>query len=197
MGSVVVDKMPIKFKLKESHHGQKVFFTHPKYDDFLANNVGLIRLPHSPLESHSHEHSHSDSEEGPDVRTIRLSYADKSYNNTSLRTSGYGRTANGKNAKNLQAMEIRGISNDECETYLGSLISDISPQILCAFGDPTNSRQTCIGDGGGAVITRGPTPMQVAIISFGSSDCTSEIPMGFVRVSAFRDWIENTISVNS
>ncbi|XP_035785487.1 brachyurin-like [Anopheles albimanus] len=80
------------------------------------------------------------------------------------------------------------LSNAQCNTYWST--SSVDAQNVCL--DPTGGRSACNGDSGGPLTVRDTAGnTQVGIASFVSArGCASGAPSVWVRISYFRDWIQ-------
>lgn len=92
---------------------------------------------------------------------------------------------------NLQIIQLETLSNDECRSSLTTESSEfIFDSTLCTF---TQAGQgTCSGDSGGPLSVGGQV---IGVASWVIPTCASGWPDAFARVSYFRTWIENTITV--
>lgn len=135
---------------------------------------------------------------GGEIGVIALAPADiGTLDGETVVASGFGRTNNtGETSPNLMRVNLRAISNSECqETYGGIIVNST----LCATWLTQSGESTCQGDSGGPLSYNSTNGNVLAgVVSFvSSSGCDSGAPSGYARVSSFRDWIENTIAQNS
>lgn len=158
---------------------------HERYNsNTLENDVALLRLPVNAS--------------GGEIGVIALAPADiGTLDGETVVASGFGRTNNtGETSPNLMRVNLRAISNSECqETYGGIIVNST----LCATWLTQSGESTCQGDSGGPLSYNSTNGNVLAgVVSFvSSSGCDSGAPSGYARVSSFRDWIENTIAQNS
>ena len=71
---------------------------------------------------------------------------------------------------------------------------------VCAGGEPVSGSGTCNGDSGGPLQCRAVDQswVQVGITSYGTPMCgLANDPDVFTRVSAYVDWINNTLTQNT
>ena len=129
---------------------------------------------------------------GSTIRPIALpsrSQASFTYLNTILTMSGWGKMNDGQWANYLQYTDVIGISNQECRSIYGAMIV---PTILCTRGYPDLTQGICLGDGGGALITKTYPPVAVAISIFSSAiGCNMGYPQGYTRIGPYLDWISS------
>uniref|UniRef100_A0A8C3E503 Chymotrypsin like n=1 Tax=Corvus moneduloides TaxID=1196302 RepID=A0A8C3E503_CORMO len=98
-------------------------------------------------------------------------------------TTGWGRT----NPNFLQQVTVPLISQSQCMQYWGNRITSA---MICAGGAGASS---CQGDSGGPLVYQsGNGWMLIGIVSWGTSNCNTNTPAMYTRVSQFRNWI-NTI----
>jgi secreted trypsin-like serine protease len=170
--------MPLKIVVKRKG-SSKVFFVHQKYSVItIANDIALVKLPISVVTSEA-------------VKPINLYRGNDQFVDTILTASGYGLDESNQLPQLLQFTDVVGISRTECSSVYGFMITD---NILCTFGHPDRDRGICSGDSGGPLITKDAIPLQVGVVSFGSSaSCTDGKPQGFTRVSSYISWIETTM----
>ncbi|XP_022218719.2 collagenase-like [Drosophila obscura] len=91
----------------------------------------------------------------------------------------------------LKYFEINIISNEECEEKWKRLVSPrIFPASFICTGPSENS--PCRGDSGGPlVLQEGEDYILLGVTSHGlSTDCKTNLPTVFTRVSSFLDWIQ-------
>lgn len=94
---------------------------------------------------------------------------DPSHVDEVMRVSGFGLTENKQISSTLKFTDVQGITAAKCLETFKSLITD---SILCTVGYPNANMGTCSGDSGGPLITLDNPPIQVGIVSFGSSQGT-------------------------
>ncbi|XP_065351759.1 brachyurin-like [Cloeon dipterum] len=154
---------------------------HENYNGLVINNdIAVIRLPAGFT--------------GPNIAPVRLPSASTASDDLvgqTARVSGWGKSSDASITINpdLKFVDLTVITNEECETYYGSLV--INANKLCV-GTNGGIVSTCNGDSGGPlVITESDgEPTEVGIVSFGSSlGCESGYPAAFTRVANYIDWI--------
>jgi chymotrypsin len=152
---------------------------HEDYDgEKIINDVGLIKLPEAVTLNDV-------------IKPVTLpSKADASntFIGETARVSGWGLT-NGYDdeiSDVLNYVDVKVISNQECEEDFGSLLSSI----LCTSGDEYTG--SCRGDSGGPLVI---DDVQIGVVSFGTNLCLPAFPSGFSRVTSFLDWIETNSDV--
>jgi secreted trypsin-like serine protease len=111
-----------------------------------------------------------------------------------LFVSGWGAAAEGgQKSRQLMGAVVAYVDNATCnapESYAGR----VQPSMLCA-GEVFGGADACQGDSGGPLVARRQSgPVLVGVISFGVG-CGRVTKYGvYMRVSAFRDWIERTLA---
>ncbi|XP_063234610.1 brachyurin-like [Bacillus rossius redtenbacheri] len=144
----------------------------------LNNDVALVHLPrHAPL---SHEISV--------VNLPSYSQAVETFVNQPVRASGWGRTSDTAAgvSPHLNYIDVSVISNAACARTYGTSV--VVPATLCASA--AGGQSTCSGDSGGPLVTLAASPTLVGVVSFVSqAGCASGNPSGYMRVTAFLDWI--------
>lgn len=155
---------------------------HPQYNaQTLANDVALLRLP---------------SASGPEIGVIQLAPAGVgTLAGAPLRASGYGNVGNnGPTSENLLKVNLRGISNQECQQYFRYTM----PSTLCTTWSSQRGQNICQGDSGGPLtFTSNGQTVLAGVVSFTLGTCDGGAPAGYARVTSFRSWIDNTIAQNS
>ncbi|XP_045452011.1 chymotrypsin-1-like [Melitaea cinxia] len=160
---------------------------HPNYDDeLLKSDIGFLVTS-------------SDVELTDSVSLIALTFR---FINAGVRTSvtGWGSTGTGLPlSKELLQLNAIVVDGNECVTLVKERSSEldidyvppVDPALeICTY---TNDRAgTCNGDSGSALVDRS-TGEQIGTVSWGIP-CAQGAPDMFARVSAFREWIEETIA---
>ncbi|XP_064015882.1 chymotrypsin-like protease CTRL-1 [Pogoniulus pusillus] len=154
--------------------------THPDWNPNTFNSdITLLRLS-SPAQLSSY------------VSPICLAPANLNLpNNLQCVTTGWGRVNPNSQAlaSRLQQVTLPLISESQCMQYWGSRITS---SMLCAGGVGATS---CQGDSGGPLVTlNGNYWMLIGIVSWGTSDCNTNTPAMYTRVSQFRSWIDYIVS---
>ncbi|XP_011494098.1 PREDICTED: chymotrypsin-2-like isoform X2 [Ceratosolen solmsi marchali] len=106
----------------------------------------------------------------------------------------------------LQAVTLPIINNDECQTLIEELLGDNANELnlldkLRFCSGPTKKNQGyCLNDTGDPFTTKeNGKDVLIGIATFGfAADCkTPGVPSIYTRVSAFNDWIQESISTNA
>jgi len=156
---------------------------HPRWNrNTLDGDLGIIQLS-SPLTLNvnvSAIPSLAENSTSPDP-----------YVNIDLTITGWGKTADGALqpiSPVLRTVTVPGISTADCAKTYGNIITN---DIVCV--STVGGKGSCNGDSGGPMTeTVNGRPVQVGIVSFGSSaGCTAGLPAGFTRVSSYRQWIND------
>ncbi|EDW46972.1 GM21056 [Drosophila sechellia] len=150
---------------------------HPDWNDFLNNDIALIRIPHVDFWNL--------------VNKVELpSYNDR-YNSFSgwwAVASGWGLTDNNSGMSNyLNSVDVQIMDNNDCRNYYGG--NYVIDNTICINTD--GGKSSCSGDSGGPLVLH-DTNRIVGIVSFGSGEgCTAGRPAGFTRVTGYLDWIRD------
>ncbi|XP_063709307.1 brachyurin-like [Culicoides brevitarsis] len=119
-------------------------------------------------------------------------------NGEKVRLTGFGRntTEAANYSRRLRFIDLRVISNTECEPVYGSDI--VVPSTLCALGFEAEHHSSCDGDGGSPLfVEEDGVRTQIAVASFThSSGCESGMPTGYVRVAPYLGWISNVTDLS-
>jgi trypsin len=114
-----------------------------------------------------------------------------------LEVTGWGAiTEDGEGSKVLQKVEVPYADTSACnarEAYNGR----IRAGMLCA-GYPAGGKDACQGDSGGPLVwySQSEGPFLVGVVSWGEG-CARELKYGvYTRVSAYNDWIDETIAAD-
>ncbi|KAG8504984.1 Chymotrypsinogen 2, partial [Galemys pyrenaicus] len=114
-------------------------------------------------------------------------------------TSGHGRWSPwrvrpqfGVGANKLQQATVPLLSNDQCGNFWARGIPD---SMVCAGG---NSVTACMGDSGSPLVCQKDGAWNlVGIVTFVSGNCSASFPTVFSRVTEFRPWIQEILSVGA
>lgn len=151
------------------------------------NDVALLFLK-TPLTKENH------------INTVCLPPQDMEFDNASCFVNGWGQENSGsKYSEVLKKVEFPILSHDNCEsrlrkTRLGERFS-LHYSFICGGGE--KGADMCKGDGGGALVCpidgHDGYYYQAGIVSWGIS-CGAGNPGVYVKVSQFRNWIDNQIA---
>uniref|UniRef100_A0A2C9GV75 Peptidase S1 domain-containing protein n=1 Tax=Anopheles dirus TaxID=7168 RepID=A0A2C9GV75_9DIPT len=103
--------------------------------------------------------------------------------------SGFGRTSDASPNTSPVVMFTRNpiLSNAQCNSFWSTAL--VQDQNVCL--DASGGRSPCNGDSGGPLAVQDGGSLEVGIASFVSAaGCASGAPSVWVRISHFRDWIE-------
>ncbi|XP_052870884.1 brachyurin-like [Anopheles cruzii] len=176
------DRTQMEASQQHIPYPQSSITAHPHYNsNTIRNDIATVYLPTAAKFNDR-------------VQPIALpAYSDdRSFAGMEGIASGFGRTSDNSIATSPVVMFTRNsiLSNEECNTFWDtSLVSD---QNVCL--DPTGGTSACNGDSGGplAVEDDDGRSLQIGITSFVSAKgCASGAPPVWVRVSYYRDWIED------
>ncbi|XP_035785677.1 brachyurin-like [Anopheles albimanus] len=165
---------------------QRIAFTqagisvHPGYSaSTIRNDIATVRL-NSPAQFNAR------------VQPIRLPARSdaRTFAGMEGTASGFGRTSDASTNTSPVVMFTRNpiLSNAQCNSFWSTAL--VQDQNVCL--DATGGRSPCNGDSGGPLAVQdGGSSLEVGIASFVSAaGCASGAPSVWVRVSFFRDWIE-------
>ena len=114
--------------------------------------------------------------------------------NTEVTVTGWGKTrpVDGREpAAQLMQVALQIQDSKTCADRLHVTPDILNPSVLCA-GAP--ARKTCLGDSGGPVVLAGHPNYLVGVVSWGSSDCGTDLAPGvYTRVGAYSKWIEDVL----
>ncbi|XP_056309319.1 trypsin [Danio aesculapii] len=155
---------------------------HPNYDSNKnKNDIALLKLS-SPVNFNDY------------VRPVCLTASGSSIGKGAVSwITGFGTTNTGGTQFpiTLQEAKIPVVSNSDCKSAYGSLITD---GMICA-GPNEGGKGICIGDGGGPLIHNSSDQwIQSGIASFGRGCAQPKNPGVFTRVSEYESWIKSQIS---
>uniref|UniRef100_A0A182Q4T8 Peptidase S1 domain-containing protein n=1 Tax=Anopheles farauti TaxID=69004 RepID=A0A182Q4T8_9DIPT len=164
---------------------QRISFTqagisvHPGYDSStIRNDIATVRLS-TPAVFNAR------------VQPVQLPARSDSrtYAGMEGTASGFGRTSDAQPATSPVVMFTRNpvLSNAQCNSFWSTAL--VQAQNICL--DASGGRSPCNGDSGGPLTVQDNGSLEVGIASFVSAQgCASGAPSVWVRVSFFRDWIE-------
>ncbi|XP_053605331.1 collagenase-like [Plodia interpunctella] len=141
--------------------------------DTLQNDIAIITI--------------SSVEFDENLKPINLP-TEQSYVGIQCHVVGFGRTGEGNPvtmAQKLSHAMTTVISNEECATIYGDMITD---SLICTSG--VDGRGPCGGDSGGPVFYGNEDFVVIGVVSFGAVEgCDAGYPTSHTRVSAFLQWI--------
>lgn len=159
------------------------YFIHEEYDDDTnEHDIALIKLAHPVAFNDT-------------IQPILLPpRAGKDFAGEWATTSGFGDvTSTDKWGSNhLLFANLQVISNKECrKTEMSQKVTDT---VICAKGNSS----PCFGDSGGPLALAQTPAVLLGIVSFGPKNetCYRGNQSAYTRVSAYVDWIEETIAEN-
>jgi len=126
---------------------------------------------------------------GQYVSTVELADTDEEFTEERCVLVGWGDTGEGYPSI-LQRTELTVMDQTLCRQFWRIGNSRIYSQELCTWDWPFGLSTGCKGDSGGPLVCRGKL---AGIVSWGLTYCNGCFPGINTRISAFRDWIEETI----
>lgn len=155
---------------------------HPQYTaNPYYNDIALLRLPVVAS--------------GPGIAVVR--YASPEWGSLVdqvVQVSGYGQTRSSPpTSDDLYKVRLRVITNQQCATRFSQAVID---SMMCAQWFEQYPQSACQGDSGGPLIAGDAqgNPVLVGTVSFGNQVCDIGEPTAFTRVSAFSDWLTQTMA---
>jgi secreted trypsin-like serine protease len=100
--------------------------------------------------------------------------------------------------KKLYEVDIQVMDRGECRSIYEPLQLKIADSEICAM-KPRSASNSCYGDSGGPLMVKATNPsryVQIGVVSWGDRCGRAGNPNVFSRVSAFADWIKDTINAN-
>ncbi|KAG6462475.1 hypothetical protein O3G_MSEX013284 [Manduca sexta] len=162
------------------------YVIHPEYGRFSKNDIGML-------------YTTTDIVWNNVVRPIVINY-DWIGEGMNCRVAGWGRIRNGGIiARNLRELNVQTVDGDHCIREIARVgaihnmrNTKVDPNIeICTFH--SHNHGVCNGDSGSALV-RVDRGQQIGIVSWGLP-CALGAPDIFVRLSAFRSWIQsNTVN---
>ncbi|NNC76097.1 MAG: serine protease, partial [Acidimicrobiia bacterium] len=157
-------------------------FVHPDYTDETSApyDIALVRLDGSSAYS--------------PVELATTANAGLYSGGTTATAIGWGHTSQGGSSSDvLMEVAIPTLSDATCSFIHGS---DFIPSIELCAGDIYNGGEdTCQGDSGGPILVPGGSGwLQAGVTSWGIG-CATIVPGVYTEVAAFRDWIDETMSI--
>ncbi|XP_017481277.1 PREDICTED: serine protease 3-like [Rhagoletis zephyria] len=161
------------------------FIQHASYNALvLRNDISLIKVASVSFSSYINK-----------VALPKISSSYSTYSGQSATASGWGLVSDSATAvsSSLQYASLQVIDNSVCANTYGSLV--VTSRTICTATPSGTS--TCSGDSGGPLVSAS-TGELIGVTSFVSSaGCESGSPAGFVRVTAYLDWIKENSGVYS
>ncbi|XP_016947976.1 trypsin-1 [Drosophila biarmipes] len=159
-------------------------FVHPGYDpqDKYVHDIALLQLAHPVTLSKF-------------VQPVRLPEPrQETPGNASAVLAGWGLNATGGVIQqHLQKVQLQVFSDKECSDRHQTQLHESQ---ICA-GLPEGGKGQCSGDSGGPLIVTG-SDTQVGIVSWSIKPCARPpFPGVFTEVSAYVDWIVDTVGSSS
>jgi secreted trypsin-like serine protease len=157
-------------------------FQHPEYNpNTHAYDISIIRLPQR-IQFNDR------------IKPVCLPnrhYVGRTFTDELTYVSGWGQPKDSatRAAPYLKEAEVRVVTNNECRVAFRGVVNG---NLIC-----TSTREEaspCKGDSGGPLMIKqdsgvGPYYTQIGIVSFGPTTCESGLPMGYTRLTAFLDFI--------
>jgi len=117
----------------------------------------------------------------------------KNYENTPVIAAGWGIDETGRTPDILQQVELRTMSNRQCNYKLGGQLRTTN-NMICADG---HYQGICGGDSGGPLMVKGQEKIVIGVSSWvpkassvPTKNCVGNYPSVFARVSSQLEWIK-------
>jgi secreted trypsin-like serine protease len=168
-------------------------FVHPRYDAALqANDIALVRLarPAGPLIADLADTMRSAPVTGS-LRGTVIGFGSFYEGRLAARATRPSGAPAGQVSDQLRQGEVVLVPTGECAARLGPDAPAIDGTQLCFAA---GQEETCIGDSGGPLLVdRGSGDWLVGLASFGTGCATDRPVTVYTRVSAYADWIAETM----
>ncbi|XP_059614856.1 trypsin-1-like [Phlebotomus argentipes] len=155
-------------------------FVPPRESDVRTPDIGILQLTKTLQFSSV-------------IQSIKLPEADlEIQDGTILQVSGFGLTSFVDDDDNLRVANIPKVNDDRCRSvHLQKIGKNITTAEICAGNFEVETNNACMGDSGGPLVMDN---LLVGVVSRGSSACgEAGLPAVYVRVTAVRDWIRDTV----
>jgi chymotrypsin len=182
---------------KDIEDGRKVInitresiFQHPEYNgNTITYDISLLRLPEDVTFTDR-------------IRPVCLpnrNHIPRFYEDVPTKVSGWGKPADNSAGVSpvLKEADVKVMPNNQCRVAFRGIVTG---NLICISTTPKAS--PCKGDSGGPLMVKQMSKsgeeyyMQLGIVSFGSLTCERAFPVGFTRVSAFLDYINEITGEN-
>ncbi|XP_034935567.1 transmembrane protease serine 9-like [Chelonus insularis] len=156
------------------YYKAQVLMVHEKYDSSkFLNDIGLIKVSEEIVFTEK-------------IQPISLPKVDDTFKEYPVKLSGWGSIYVGSSLPDkLQEIDLMVITHEKCLNYHPAYITKSHVCTLTKVGEGA-----CHGDSGGPLSADG---VLVGLVSFGRP-CARGFPDVYTRVSAFVDWIEDTMA---
>lgn len=183
----ILVKVIVYYNTSEALHGPKSYvnrvIVHPQYKNVnMGYDIALMSLV-EPLRYDAY------------VRPICLPKKARTLDETPALASGWGYTnPAGNPSRNLLYVVLKVLPDQKCKSalYDTEAWKVSSSMLLCTH---TPGKDICMGDSGGPLTVWNENGLSevVGIVSFTFECGSHRYPSGFTRVSAFTEWIDNSI----
>jgi len=153
----------------------EVHSDHTKEQKNVRNDIALIRLRDSP-----------------NINPVKLYFDGRPDEDDYVAVIGFGSTEYDESYNFLNEIYIRIISSKVCRGLFGDVLNT-----NLQFCTDESGKSACRGDSGGPAIVLGKDPssdVQVGIISFGASECSTGSTV-YSRVSGYENWIKERVCI--
>ncbi|XP_063899435.1 collagenase-like [Helicoverpa armigera] len=156
---------------------------HPEYNPKnLRNDIAMLKISYVSFSYY--------------IKPIPLPYRmNDTFVDRKAEAIGFGKTSDKSpivNAQGLRDVYVKVISNEECSSSFGSLVTS---DVMCTSG--AGGRGPCTGDSGAPLIIRyfsGSSDLLIGLVSFGATNgCEAGYPSGYTRITSYIDWIHSFI----
>nr|CAD7586358.1 unnamed protein product [Timema genevievae] len=166
------------------HYFEKVVIHQDYDDDYLANDIAVIKV-------------NSSFEFGPSVQPVALPIQNETPTpGTLVVVTGWGSTNQASaealsQSKVLRKVEVAVVDDETCHRELSDYT--FYPSMICA-GVEQGGKDACMGDSGGPMVAEGKL---YGVVSWGPEKCAQPRQPGvYTKTSVFRDWILASIGFN-
>lgn len=164
----------------EQHITPTNLYIHGSYDGDgagIPNDIGMVKLE-------------SDASYTSYVQPVDYASATDTFSSTDeCFISGWGlESATGSTANTLKKSDMDVMTNQRCRRTWGA--SSILSSHIC-INDHDSDSSACMGDSGGPLVcVRDGSFLLAGLTSWGSSQCHTNYPNVYTRISSFRDWVD-------
>ncbi|KAM8707920.1 hypothetical protein ACLKA7_014964 [Drosophila subpalustris] len=155
------------------------FFTHPEFNRLYHNDIALIHLPYITYSKN--------------CKHVVLPRSRSLFSGAWAISAGWGQHKGTQRLMNkLHVVQIQVLANSNCSSL--GYGKRFRSGMLCAL--LPNMETSCRLDSGSPIVLQASDTL-VGIASFGNQiGCKSNTPLGYTRITAYRDWMATVMSEN-